>query len=187
MKIKYFTQEQMKQIYYILDQDPEDPANVLIELLAQTGVRTEELMRCRVMNFDHKSNRLTVHVAAKGSESRTCPLGFRLSNRLMDCIEAKKLRPIDFIGNILSTRARHESLARMLRTKFDRIKACLWPGQKLPCLHGFRHTTAKKIYEKTKDIYAVKMALGHVSVMSTERYMTSINHEQIHNILAERY
>jgi len=187
MKINYFTEDQMRKIYNVLVQEYEDPGNVLIEILAQTGIRTQALIRCRVMDFDRTSHRLTIHIGAKGSESRTCPLGFRLANRLNDLIDAKKLRPIDYIGNILSNKAEPESLARMLRKHFDTIKAYIFVGQKLPCLHGFRHTVAKKIYDKTRDIYAVKLALGHVSIISTERYMTAMSHEKIHSMLTERY
>lgn len=187
MKLKHFTDHQMKQIYFVFDQDHADPANVLLELLAQTGMRTEELIQCRVQNFDPKAQTLTVHIAAKGSESRTCPLGFRLSLRLADLIDEKRLTQFDFIAEILSAKATLNSVARILRRRFAQIKAHLWPGQRLPGLHGFRHTTAKKVYDKTKDIYSVKLALGHVSVKSTERYMTSIKHEALHDILKERY
>jgi len=37
-------------------------------------------------------------------------------------------------------------------------------------LHTFRHFYASKLYHKTKDLLAVKTALGHNSINSTEIY-----------------
>jgi integrase len=177
----------MKQLYHALDQDGSAPDHILIEILAISGMRTEELIRVRLRDVDFASNRLTLHHAAKGSESRTCPLGSRLTFKLKVLMDERRLKPDDLLVSVMSFRAKESSIARMLRDKFDRIKALVWPGQKMPCLHGLRHTVAKKIYDKTKDIYAVKIALGHVSVTSTERYMSSFSHEKLHNILGERF
>ena len=187
MKLKYFTPDQMKKIYHALDQDPLSPEHILIEILALTGVRADELLRIQIFDIDFQAKRFTLHKASKGSESRTCPLGLRLTQRIAKIVEDMNLKPNDFLVSILSDTVNVDSLTRMLRFKFQRLKAQIWPGQRLPGLHGLRHTVAKKVYDKTKDVYAVKEALGHTTVASTQRYMTSFNHESLHSILAERY
>ena len=40
--------------------------------------------------------------------------------------------------------------------------------------HDFRHYYAVKLYHETKDIYAVKQALGHASVTVTETYLAGM-------------
>ena len=41
-------------------------------------------------------------------------------------------------------------------------------------VHDLRHAYAVRLYRQGKDIYTVKQALGHASVVVTERYLRSI-------------
>lgn len=185
MKLKYFTTDQMKRIYHYIDQNPRYPMNLCIELLALTGMRAKELMLLTFRDINTDTQRVEIR-AAKGSQHRSAPISWSLCNRITEVAAEMGLNSYDLISDFISRDAIMTSRHNLLCQYFARIKAAAFIGQSLPGLHGFRHTVAKRVYESTRDVYAVKMALGHVAVSSTEHYMTCFSYEKLHNLLGQR-
>jgi len=180
MKQKYFTKDQMKTIYHALDQDPDNEFYLMIELLAQTGMRVDELTRIQLSDVNRREYTITIHKASKGSESRTLPLGHKLTMKIIRLSDKFFLGEHDLIYLMCAKRSESVSHFRdYLRFKFRQIKSRYFPAQRIPCLHGFRHTKAKQIYDSTGDIYMVKRFLGHSSVISTEYYLPSIQNDKL--------
>jgi integrase len=186
MKIKYFTHSQMNAFYHFIDQDPKDPRHMALELIALTGMRECELCELSFLDLDPSSNVVTIHKAGKGSNTRSFKLPQRLVLNLIEARDIQGLAANARISELFSSSSDRESRTRYLRKAFEAIKAYIWPGQRVPGIHGFRHTVAKRLYEATGDLYAVKEGLGHVSVLTTERYMPNVNSEKIRNILSNR-
>lgn len=188
MKRKFFTTDEMKKIYWYIDQDPMNPAHVLIEVLAMTGMRTDELMRLKFSDFSYHSQEVTIDKPAKQSHKRTCFLTVRLVNKIRDLQEARNMSNFDDIALLICHKETSVAdAARRLRKHFEIMKVYMFIGQKLPGLHGFRHTVANKVYEATKNIYKVKLALGHKSISTTDQYYSSgFTAPELETILGKR-
>lgn len=187
MKIKYFTDSQMKELYHALDQAPDDPAHVLIELLALTGMRLAELCSLTFGDFDERENVLTIRFGAKDSHARSFKLPLRVASRLLRLRDELGLGYSDLLTALISGSEERESRCRAVRRAFEAIKARAWPGRKMPGVHGLRHTAAKRVYERTNgNIHAVQTALGHKSILNTQLYLPMFNGDKIREILGQR-
>jgi len=188
MTLKYFTEPQMKRIYHCLDQDPHNPLNLVVEILAFTGMRCHEALHLRFLDFDLRAMRVKL-TSAKGGINRSAPISLILANRIPEVMRLNGLKPHDFIRELISPNASFESCRQMIAHYFKRFRARALIGESehTPGLHGFRHTIAKRVYEAHgRDIMAVKSALGHKSVTSTERYLTGFDYEKLHSVLGVR-
>ncbi len=180
MKRKHFTTDEMKRIFIELDQDPEDRYNLLIEVLAQTGMRIDELCKIQVSDISRHMWTVTLHQGSKNGDSRTLPLGMKLTHKILRLVDKYYLGPHALLFELCAVRRGSiDTFTNHLRRKFRMLKARIFAGERLPCLHGFRHTKAKQIYEQTRDIYLVKAFLGHKSILSTEVYMPGINADKL--------
>lgn len=185
MKLKYFSDEQMRIIWRALDNDNTNRHTIMIEVLALTGMRLDELCRMSFADVDAVRGTLTVHHGSKGSESRTCPVGMSLCLRLVELRDLHGIASNGLVTELIG-RGSKDTRANTIKKYFGRLKAQLWPGQTVPGVHGLRHTKAKRVYEQTRDIYAVQQALGHRSMRSTEMYMSMFNHERLWSVLVNR-
>lgn len=189
MRNKYFEAEQLNRIYWLIDQDKMNPGNILVEILAISGMRTDELMRVMFRDVDVRHCSITVFKAAKDSESRTCPIPMSLAVRIQDAMDLYGMSQWDLLVSMRSHKETcKQSAARYLRKHFEKMKAYLFIGVKVPGLHGFRHTVAKKVLESTRgNIYATKQALGHKSVTTTEQcYSSGYKSRELEAILGKR-
>lgn len=81
----------------------------------------------------------------------------------------------------LSLRAPFETLAAgSIAERFRRVVGKVHADGKVRAkysVHDLRHAVAVRLYTQSRDIYAVKQALGHASVTVTETYLRSIGVE----------
>lgn len=185
MRDKYFTNEQIDKIYSVIDADKNNAKYLILELIAITGARGDEIMRCKFADLDTSKWRLTIRHASKNSESRTCAIGEDIGGRLIEMRDMRGLSSRDTL-QLLVSRGTKATALRELRRVFDCIQAKLWPGQIAPGLHGLRHTKARRAYELTKDIYMVQAVLGHRCLSSTARYMPKVDENTLTEIQLRR-
>lgn len=185
MLVKYFTDEQMKRIYEVIDSDKSNTKYLLLELIALTGARGGEIMECRFCDLDVSSMRLTIRHGSKNSEARTSLLSLDLVTRIVEARDALGLGSKDALQALMS-RGSKETALRVLRSTFDKIQAKLWPGVEAPGIHGLRHTKARNAYLATNDIYMVQAVLGHKYISSTARYMPKVDESKLSDIQSKR-
>lgn len=187
MKRKHFTAFEMTTFYRYFDQSPLDPVNISLEILALTGMRPCEYVWLRFNDVSIRNKTIEV-IPAKGSNPRSAPISMGLAQRIEEVRLAHKLDVNDRISDLVSGAVMDRVRLQVLERRFNLIKAWHWRAdwQKLPCLYGFRHTVALKVLESSSNIYLAKLALGHKSVTSTERYLTGFDYRKLEAILGKR-
>lgn len=133
---------------------PRSHRDALLLLLAlHTGGRASELLNLTAADFDHYHN--TIYLTGlKGSDSREIPLPKFLSTELR--IFIRELAPEERIFSISYNRLRQIWVEyRPSKKKF----------------HCLRHTFAVRLFQKTKDVRLLQVALGHRQVSNTMVYL----------------
>lgn len=153
--------------------------SLLLWLLINTGVRVSELCSLRVKDTPAVLGSLSIEVhKGKGGKSRNVPISEKFAEEIAEYI--KSVRPLT-----LPKRYSKQSLDGWLffdqrRKKYSRLqvyrlvkKIAKKAGlQKSISPHSFRHRFATRTLEKNgKNIYEVKMYLGHSSISTTEKYL----------------
>lgn len=137
--------------------------NALMMLtMLDIGCRPSELVGIRVKDISPLTNTVFIN-ALKGSKSRELPL----QPGRMAQIRWYLLRS----HNVTSWRLLDPE-ALVFDITYSRLVA-IW-YQYRPCkkkLHSMRHTFAVRFFLKNRNIKALQLALGHVSIMSTIIYM----------------
>lgn len=133
---------------------------LLLELALKTGARASELLALR--HVDLNIYDATVFIRGiKGSNDRELPLAKPLFSRLMAyaAVADRKsdLFPIGY---------------HRLRQIWD------WYRPAPKKFHSLRHTFAIRLYQKTKDIRLVQVALGHRNITNTMVYADYIYSQQ---------
>ncbi len=139
---KFFTPDEMDSIFAQVN-DPRLKA--VFNLLAETGLRRNELFKCSLEgNYLHLRE-------TKGRRERLVRIP---PERIPDFILAteKPYHP-DFISHAFTRAIKDAGISPNGRS-----------------LHSLRHTFALREYARTRDIYYVKGLLGHSSVTVTEIY-----------------
>lgn len=187
MKQRYFTKEHLDKIYNWIDAHRNDPCALMLDVLSTTGCRCDELMRIQFRDINRHEQTITIQRGSKGSESRTRKLSSELINALFDAMTFKGLDVNDFISDIMVAKENNLNCRKtMFRRYFIALRHHLFPNESVAGLHGFRHSKAVIVYGLTKDIYAVKMALGHKTIASTEHYLTFINEDKLKDVFSKR-
>jgi len=160
---------------------------VLLSVLADTGIRAEELtsILCRDLMPEFKS----LHIrGAKGSENRTLPLDQDTYNALESAIKRRGLLPEESIMGILSTAYRriqypnvNHAAKQRLRNLWRDLRKELWgEGASHLGLHCLRHTVAIRVLEHThRDLLKTRLALGHKSINSTVKYVDYLDAQDV--------
>lgn len=130
----------------------------LIMLALETGARAQELLNLKESDIDSFSSTVFI-TGLKGSRNREIPL------RAEVLASAKRFIPFDI---------KYRRLEQIWRTYVNANKT----------FHSLRHTFALNLYQRTKDIKLVQLALGHVSPTSTAVYMDFVySQDQLRRIL----
>lgn len=144
-----------------------DPRNTtLIELSMNTGARPSEVLAVLAHDINPENNSVFIK-GLKGSRDREIPIPEDLFKRLATF--AHNLEPDQRIFPIA------------LRT-YQHIWHLYRPVKK--GVRALRHTFAIRLYEKTKDVRLVQMALGHKYLNTTQIYVDYIyNQEELKKLL----
>jgi len=127
-----------------------------------TGARVGELCKLKWTDIDTEKNRISINDAEKGSRNRTIK-GPRKTIAMINAIPKKDDTYI-FNTNSGNVRVAFHNLRKRLAStqnnpRFLKIH-----------LHTFRHFYATETLRRTKNLSYVKYALGHKTIMNTERY-----------------
>jgi len=127
-----------------------------------TGGRVGELCKLSWVDVDTEKNKISINNAEKDSRNRTV----KVPQKTIAMINALPKRNDVYVFNLKPDNA---------RVIFQNLRKRLANTQNNPRflqihLHTFRHFYATETLRHTKNLSYVKYALGHKSVVNTERY-----------------
>lgn len=150
---KFLSQKEMQDLQTQIVLRRTCPINgrhsLLVEFILHTGCRPQEALNCTFKDLNSEHMSVLIH-GLKGSLNREIPLPKEYFKRL----EASG--PVGKLFNV------HISHFRKVFKLFSKSGK----GAK-----GLRHTFALRLYQKTKDIKLVQVALGHKSIVNTMVYV----------------
>jgi integrase/recombinase XerD len=149
---------------------------VLILLLADTGVRVSEALHLRWSDID--LNNLLLTVMGKGRKSRTIPFSPALRKYLLRFEQRQQagLRPRydslagSLAGFVFCTRTGNALGCRTVNRDLHRLCEKLSIAQPKRIVHALRHSYALGALRAGASTMHVQRMLGHSSVTQTQRY-----------------
>lgn len=144
----------------------------LLLLLYNTGARVSEALTLRTSDL-RLERPWQVRFLGKGRKERICPLWSDTASALRRVIRADGGNDVIFKSN-RGTPLSRDGVAYLLR-KYVRLSA---KGQSAPRLrhvtpHMLRHSCAVALLQTGVDVSVIRDYLGHASVATTSRYITT--------------
>jgi integrase len=153
-KNKYLLDPEVWQLEKILQRSMKDhPRDVLlIQIALNTGARAQEILN--LVKADLNSYDRSVFIRGlKNSNDREIPLQKALFERLLEFTED------------------HKPHHRVFAITYPRLRQIWdWYRPVPKTFHSLRHTFAIRLYQKTKDLRLVQVALGHRNITNTMIY-----------------
>ena len=136
--------------------------SAFLQTALTTGARVGELCKLKWIDINSERNTISINNAEKGSRNRT----IKVPQKTIAMINALLKRNDIYVFNTKPCN---------VRVIFQNLRKQLTHTQNNPRflqihLHTFRHFYATETLRHTKNLSYVKYALGHKSVMNTERY-----------------
>lgn len=160
-KNKYLLEPEVQRLRKILsDYQDKDPRNCfLIGLGLRTGARATELLNLQKSDLNTYDQSVFIR-GIKGSNDREIPLHSQYFEQLMK-----------FSGSVSGTQLFDISYMRLYQ---------IWEFYRpIPKkFHSLRHTFAIELYQKTKDLRLVQVALGHRNITNTMIYADYVYSQQ---------
>lgn len=186
MKHKHLDRDRFDSLIAALKANP-CAEHLLLELLARTGIRAEELACLKWRNLSGDVINLTE--AAKGSLGRTLGLDEDFVKRLRAAQAYHSLKPEEPIAALLGReylaasdrpRVRHNFKQR-LRHAWRALRASLYgPEAAHLGMHALRHTVAVRVLESTGGhVMKARRILGHRSIQSTLCYIDYLDAQSV--------
>jgi integrase/recombinase XerC len=152
-KNKYLLPPEVDRLKYILKSfSKSDTRNTLIiETALLTGARAQEILNLRKQDLNSYDQTLYIR-GIKGSNDREIPVPPSFFDTLMKYAGSLK-------GDLL------------FNISYDRLLQIWHFYRPVPKkFHSLRHTFAIQLYQKTKDLRLVQVALGHRNITNTMIY-----------------
>lgn len=148
--------------------------HALLMFLYNTGARVSEALAVRNedLNLAHPKQ---VRLHGKGGKDRLCPLWRETADSLRRLPTVREARPGDLIfRNARGNELTRDGVAHILR-KYTAMAACKAPalGRRRITPHVMRHGCAVALLQSGADITVIRDYLGHASVATTSRYLTT--------------
>lgn len=144
-------------------------------LMFNTGARVQEIVNLKTDDL-RLSGPFSVHILGKGRKERICPIWAETAEVLRKYIEEqgidfKKAVPI-FLNHLGKPLTRF-GIGYMLKKRIQKA-AEIHPSLKKKRLHphSMRHSTAFHLLKSGVDLSTIANWLGHVSVDTTNKYVT---------------
>lgn len=160
-KNKYLLPPEVDRLRKILnDYSLTDTRNCLmISLALRTGSRAQELLNIQKSDLNHYDQSVLIR-GIKGSNDREIPLHsqfFQSLHKFSDEVSGTTIFPISY-----NRLYQIWEFYRPIPKKF----------------HSLRHTFAIELYQKTKDLRLVQVALGHRNITNTMIYADYVYSQQ---------
>lgn len=140
---------------------------LMARLAGEAGLRRAEVAVCHSNDLLHDSNGWSLLVHGKGGRQRVVPLIADLAAEIRNyCTRHGYLFPGQIDGHISPG---------WVGTVISNLMPDGWT------MHKLRHRFATRGYAGTRDIVAVKEALGHASVATTQRY-TAVSTQEVRSV-----
>lgn len=139
--------------------------HALFHLLIETGIRMGSAVALDVGDFDCVGGWIEVRVA-KGNYPQRHRMCEEVREHMERFLEGHGPGPA-FVGR-RGERLTTRHVGRLFREWTERAGF-----KRRASVHELRHTFAIRMYQRTRDIFAVQQALGHRSILSTVRYAGS--------------
>lgn len=150
----------------------------MYELAVTAGLRTIELSRARIKDFEEKNGQAFLYIQGKGhtEADQRKPLAPEVAEALREYL---RIRAGGYSLNgslplFAATGNRHGGGRLEARTIGGMIKAALKSAglnSKRISAHSLRHTAGTALYEMTGDLYAVQKYMRHEKPQTTEVYI----------------
>jgi integrase/recombinase XerD len=170
----YLEPEEARAMITAIDRRSRNGArdHALLLFLYNTGARVSEALAVRACDLQMERPR-QVRLLGKGRKERICPLWSETTSALYRLMRAQKAEDLLFRNNHGAPLTR-DGVAYLLR-KYVRIAA-----QQIPALrkrrvtpHVMRHSCAVALLQAGIDVSVIRDYLGHASVATTSRYITT--------------
>jgi len=153
---------------------------LIISVFRETGMRRACLLNIKPKDIDFEKNMITVPYNYEGNKAKitlNLPITQGLSEMILEYVGENNIKPDD---NIFIMRGKdgmpYSDQGRALYGMVKNIGKKAGIPQLTP--HTLRHTFGTTYYDKTKDIVATKIALGHKSLQATEIYTHSLTDQK---------
>ncbi len=160
-KNKYLLPPEVERVRQLVaDFQAQDPRNCfLISLALRTGGRAQEILNLQKSDLNRYDQTVFIR-GIKGSNDREIPLQARFFEELFRYSES-----------ISGTRIFDISYQRLYQ---------IWEFYRpvTKTFHSLRHTFAIELYQKTKDLRLVQVALGHRNITNTMIYADYVYSQQ---------
>lgn len=163
----YLTKAELNKLISSTENDRD---SLIIEFLANTGLRIGELTKLTKKDFDFENN--VVKVCGKGDKERTVPLNTEIAKKIKEYIEKNEDNAFVFHSRKNGSIATN-TINYMLRSAAK--KAGL---EKHVTPHILRHTFATQLLGGGVNITSVQKLLGHSSINTTAIYL-HVNQEEL--------
>ena len=146
--------------------------HALILFLYNTGARVSEALDVRPRDL-HLVRPAQVRLRGKGRKDRICPLWRKTAEALADLCDGREPHHRIFVN------ARGQPLSRdgvaYILDKYTELAAAELPrlGQVRVTPHVLRHSCAVALLQAGLDVTVIRDYLGHVSVTTTSRYIST--------------
>ena len=169
IKVKYQPKEPFmpthEEIEALINGSSKKTATFL-QVAKATGARRGEICKLKWTDVNTENKTISINEAEKGSRNRT----LKVTDKTIAMIQnmPKNYSPCVFNPN-------PDAIKRNFQVARDRIARVQQnPRIKQIHLHTFRHFFASNLLEKTHTLKTVQDALGHKSIINTERYTKTV-------------
>jgi integrase len=165
-KNKYLLAPERERLEKIIDDYMEkNTRDCLMLLLAlKTGARAQELLNIKIEDINRYDESILIR-GIKGSNDREIPISSKIFQRL-----------IRYMNSQQANKLAHEPLFDISYNRLYQIWEFYRPVHKK--FHSLRHTFAIELYQKTKDLRLVQVALGHRNITNTMVYADYVYNQQ---------
>jgi len=175
--IEYLEFEEVQAVLRSVDCSKPDERRdyTLLLLMFNTGARVQEIVDLRASDCQ-LSKPFSVRIFGKGRKERICPIWEETARRLREHMEERGIdprRPVSVFLNHIDTPLTRYGI-RYIMAKYLRKAAQTCPSLKKKRLHphSMRHSTAIHLLKSGVDLCTIASWLGHVSINTTNKYVT---------------
>ena len=171
---KFFTPEEVQKIFDTCNTDRE---RGIVLLMAIEGLRTIEIERMKVTDYDPANGRIKIH--GKGDRTAYIYPSDKTQEILQKYIGTRTAGAM-FINEIDNSGITREGIKWLVNGILRRAKL----KRKGVSCHALRHSCGTNLYQATKDIRLVQETLRHQSPAVTARYTHITNRKNATNIIS---